>query len=50
MYIIYQKLNDPETGAKGMSGNQYARQNSLVSTEKFETDISTCKVTIRCFL
>ena len=50
MNIIYQKFNDPEIGAKGISRNQYARQNSLVSIENFEADIQTCKVTIGCFL
>lgn len=39
-------FNDPEIGAKGMSDNQYARQNSFVSIEKLQTYISTCKGTI----
>ena len=43
-------FNDPEIGAKGMSDNQYARQNSFVSIEKLQTYISTCKGTIGSFL
>ena len=38
--IVYLKSDDPKIGARAMSDNHYAKQNSLKPIEKFEAELS----------